>query len=139
MKTMINRMKVAGYGFLSWIVPFIASLLFFGKNGQPVLPIGLIKSIMILIGASLGGVLLFRLFRECPPSLGSGVAIGSLWFLMNIVLDLSILVPMTKMNLGQYFSEIGLRYLLIPIMAGAMGAVGSQQSHVSSQQKRPTG
>jgi hypothetical protein len=34
---------------------------------------------------------------------------------------------MTKMNLGKYFSEIGLRYLLIPIMAGAMGAVGSQQ------------
>ena len=46
---------------------------------------------------------------------------------MNILLDLSILVPMTKMNLGEYFSKIGLRYLLIPIMAGAMGAVGSQQ------------
>jgi len=33
------------------------------------------------------------------------------------------------MNLGNYFSEIGLRYLLIPIMAGAMGAVGSHQRH----------
>jgi len=127
MHTRINKKKVAAYGLLSWLVPFIASFLFFGKSGQPTLPIGLIKSAMILIGASLGGFLLFRLFKESPPSLGSGIAIGSLWFLMNILLDLSILVPMTKMNLGEYFSEIGLRYLLIPIMAGAMGAVGSQQ------------
>jgi len=127
MHTRINKKKVAAYGLLSWLVPFIASFLFFGKSGQPMLPIGLIKSAMILIGASLGGFLLFRLFKESPPSLGSGIAIGSLWFLMNILLDLSILVPMTKMNLGEYFSEIGLRYLLIPIMAGAMGAVGSQQ------------
>jgi len=128
MHTTINKKKVAAYGILSWLVPFVASFLFFGKSGQPMLPIGLIKSIMILIGASLGGVLLFRLFKEFPPSLKSGIAIGSFWFLVNILLDLSILVPMTKMNLGEYFSEIGLRYLLIPIMAGAMGAVGSLQS-----------
>jgi hypothetical protein len=127
MHTRINKTKVAAYGLLSWLVPFIASFLFFGKSGQPMLPISLIKSIMILIGASLGGVLLFRLFKEFPPSLRSGIAIGSLWFFMNILLDLSILVPMTKMNFGKYFLEIGLRYLLIPIMAGAMGAVGSQQ------------
>jgi hypothetical protein len=127
MRTTINKKKVAAYGILSWLVPFVASFLFFGKSGQPMLPIGLIKSIMILIGASLGGVLLFRLFQEFPPSLKSGIAIGSFWLLVNILLDLSILVPMTKMNLGEYFSEIGLRYLLIPIMAGAMGAVGSLQ------------
>ena len=127
MHTKINKKKVAAYGLLSWLIPFIASFLFFGKSGQPMLPIGLIKSTMIVIGASLGGFLLFRLFKESPPSLGSGIAVGSLWFLMNILLDLSILVPMTRISLGEYFSEIGLRYLVIPIMAGAMGAVGSQQ------------
>lgn len=123
----INKKRVVAYGLLTWLVPFAASFLFFGKAGHPVLPIGLIKSIMILIGASLGGVLLFRLFKEFSASLESGIAIGSVWALMNILLDLLILIPLTKMNLGEYFSEIGLRYLLIPIMAGAMGAVGSQQ------------
>ena len=127
MHTKINKKKVAAYGLLSWLIPFIASFLFFGKSGQPMLPIGLIKSTMIVIGASLGGFLLFRLFKESPPSLGSRIAVGSLWFLMNILLDLSILIPMTRISLGEYFSEIGLRYLLIPIMAGAMGAVGSLQ------------
>jgi len=127
MHTKINKKKVAAYGLLSWLIPFIASFLFFGKSGQPMLPIGLIKSIMILIGASVGGVLLFRLFRESPPSLRSGIAIGSFWFLVNTLLYLSILVPMTKMSFGEYFSEVGIRYLLIPIMAGGMGAVGSLQ------------
>jgi len=127
MHTGINKTKAAAYGLLSWLFPFISSFLFFTKNGQPMLPVSLIKSIMILIGASLGAVLLFRLFKRSPPSLGTGVAIGLFWFLLNILLDLSILVPITKMSLREYFSEIGLRYLLIPIMAGAMGAVGSQQ------------
>ena len=61
MHTRINKKKVAAYGLLSWLIPFIASFLFFGKSGQPMLSIGLIKSAMILIGASLGGFLLFRL------------------------------------------------------------------------------
>jgi len=127
MDTRINKKKVAGYGVLTWLIPFIASLLFFSKSGQPVLPIDLVKSIMILIGASTGGYLLYRLFKESAPSLAGGVLIGLVWFLMNIFLDLSILVPMTKMNLDAYFFQIGLRYLLIPIMAAAMGAIGSKQ------------
>lgn len=127
MTTDIDKKRVVAYGFLSWLIPFVASLLFFGKGGHTTLPIGMLKSIMILVGASSGGFLLFRLFRESSPSLGRGVAIGTCWFLMNILLDVAILIPMTKMNIGEYFSEIGLRYLLIPIMAGAMGAVGSKQ------------
>jgi hypothetical protein len=103
MDTRINKKKVAGYGLLTWLIPFIASLLFFSKSGQPVLPIDLVKSIMILIGASTGGYLLYRLFKESAPSLAGGVLIGLVWFLMNIFLDLAILVPMTKMNLDAYF------------------------------------
>jgi hypothetical protein len=115
--------KTIGYGFASWAIPFVVSLTFFERGGQPRLPIELVKSIMIVIGAGSGGVLLLLLFRQIRPSLFRGTVIGSLWFVVNIVLDLVILVPMTKMSLGQYFSEIGIRYLLIPIMAGLMAAV----------------
>jgi hypothetical protein len=123
--------KAIGYGLASWAIPFIVSLLFFEKGGQPRLPIDLIKSIMIVVGATSGGVLLLLLFRQLRPSLFRGIAIGSLWFVLNILLDLGILVPMTKMSLGQYFSEIGIRYLLIPIMAGLMAAV-SPRDHFSA-------
>jgi uncharacterized membrane protein YpjA len=123
--------KTIGYGFVSWAIPFVVSLLFFEKGGQPKLPVDLIKSIMIVVGAASGGVLLLFLFKQIRPSLLRGIVIGSLWFVINIVLDLAILVPMTKMSLGQYFSEIGVRYLLIPIMAGLMAAV-SRRDHVST-------
>jgi hypothetical protein len=39
----INKKRVVAYGFLTWLVPFAASFLFFGRSGHPVLPIGLIK------------------------------------------------------------------------------------------------
>jgi len=123
--------KTIGYGFASWAIPFVVSLMFFERGGQPRLPIELVKSIMIVIGAASGGVLLLLLFRQIRPSLFRGTVIGSLWFVVNIVLDLVILVPMTKMSLGQYFSEIGIRYLLIPIMAGLMAAV-SRRDHFST-------
>jgi hypothetical protein len=123
--------KTIGYGFASWAIPFVVSLMFFERGGQPRLPIELVKSIMIVIGAASGGVLVLLLFRQIRPSLFRGTVIGSLWFVVNIVLDLVILVPMTKMSLGQYFSEIGIRYLLIPIMAGLMAAV-SRRDHFST-------
>jgi hypothetical protein len=46
---------------------------------------------------------------------------------MNIVLDLIVLVPVTKMALSDYFGEIALRYLVIPIMAAAIGDTGAKQ------------
>jgi uncharacterized membrane protein YpjA len=116
--------KTIGYGFASWAIPFVVSLLFFERGGQPRLPLDLIKSIMVLVGAGSGGALLALLFREHRPSLFHGLAIGSLWLFMNVALDLAILVPMARMSLGQYFAEIGVRYIVIPIMAGAMAAVG---------------
>jgi hypothetical protein len=122
--TRINR-KIVGYGFLSWMIPFVVSLPFFARNGQPRFPVDLIKSLMILVGAASGGVLLFRLFKDVRPSLSNGIAVGSLWVLMNIALDVAILIPMARMGAAEYFTGIGLRYLQIPIMAGAMGAVSA--------------
>jgi hypothetical protein len=80
--------KTIGYGFASWAIPFVVSLMFFERGGQPRLPIELVKSIMIVIGAASGGVLVLLLFRQIRPSLFRGTVIGSLWFVVNIVLDL---------------------------------------------------
>jgi hypothetical protein len=114
--------KTIGYGLASWAIPFVVSLLFFEKGGQSRLPLELVKSIMILVGAASGGYLLVVLFREIRPAPSRAFAIGCSRFLINVALDLAILVPMTRMSWDRYFSEIGVRYLLIPIMATAMAA-----------------
>jgi uncharacterized membrane protein YpjA len=112
---------------LTWAIPFGVSLAFFGRNGQPVLGLGIIKSIMAVVGSATGAVLLVRLFGSVKASARSGLAIGLVWLAMNIVLDLIVLVPVTKMALSDYFGEIALRYLVIPIMAAAIGDAGAKQ------------
>jgi uncharacterized membrane protein YpjA len=55
--------------------------------------------------------------------LREGITVGLVWFTINILLDLVVLVPMSGMSIGDYFAQIGLRYLIIPTMGIAMGYV----------------
>lgn len=114
------------YGFFSWLIPFIASFLFFDRSGTIAIPQPLFKSLMVVIGGAAGAVLLVLAFRRIARSLGSGLAVGLLWLAINLGLDLAILVPMSNMTITDYFYDIGLRYLLLPIIAVAMGAVARQ-------------
>jgi hypothetical protein len=119
----IRDYRIGLYGLLSWAVPFAVSFLFYGPGGELMIPLPLFKSLMVVVFGGLGAVLLVAAFRRCPPTIMNGLILGLSWLLINIALDLVILVPMAKLPIGQYFYDIGLRYLLIPIMSTAMGAV----------------
>ncbi len=41
--------------------------------------------------------------------------------MISIVLDLAVLLPMSGMAIVPYFTDIGLRYLIIPIITVGMG------------------
>lgn len=118
--------KVLLLGIVSWVVPFVASFLFFGPGGELAVPLPLFKSLMIVIFGGLGALLLVFAFRHVSPTLANGAALGGLWLLMNLALDLAILVPMVRMELGSYVQDIGLRYLLMPIMGAAIGTVAQR-------------
>ena len=62
------------------------------------------------------------------PSPSSGAVIRCYWLMLNLVLDLVVLVPMSGMQVTEYFFDIGIRYLLLPIIACAMGLVASRIS-----------
>lgn len=111
-------------GLVSWAVPFIASFAFFGRDGQLMVSQPLFKSLMVVIFGGLDVWLLVAAFRRIPRSLGNGLALGVWWLAINMVLDLVVLVPATGMPAWGWFEDIGLRYLLIPAMAAALGAVG---------------
>lgn len=120
--TPISTSKLLLFGFLTWLVPFVVSVPLVGRDGQPVLPTGLFKSLMIVIGSAVGAWLLVRVFRQPPTFRHPGLVVGLLWLGINVALDLLILVPLTNMSLLNYASEIGLRYLVIPIIAVAIAA-----------------
>ena len=121
----LNR-RVAFLGVLSWALPFVLSFLFFDQTGQLTISRTLFKSLMVVAGGGIGVSLLVLAFRHIEASLRIGVAIGCYWLALNLILDLLILVPMSGMGISDYFYDIGLRYFLLPMMAGAMGAVADQ-------------
>ena len=118
-------------GVVSWLIPFLASLLFFDRTGQLLISQPLFKSIMVVVGGLVAVGLLVVAFRRNLASPASGLILGLYWLAINVLLDLVVLVAFFKMSFLLYLYDIGLRYLLIPIIALGMGAVG-QGAHGGS-------
>lgn len=110
-----------GFGVMSWVVPFVASLSLYPLKSTNEPLFETIVSILIL--ATAGG--LGRLwYRTVPPlHISEGLAVGTTWLLINVVLDqlmlLSIFGPQ-RMSLGVYATQVGLKYLIIPIVLVAL-------------------
>lgn len=118
-------LRAIGFGVLSWALPFAASIAFFDSSGALLLAQPLFKSLMVLIGGGSGLLLLLWLFHRNPPAPLPGAAIGGLWLVINIVLDSVVLLPMSGMPFRLYFYDIGLRYLLLPMMGWALGVAAN--------------
>ena len=114
------------YGFLSWLIPFALSVVFYGPGGVLWIPFPLFKSLMVVIGAASGLWLLLLAFRRAPCTAANGLMIGALYMAFNLVLDVIVLLPMSGMGFGAWFIDIGLRYLVIPMMGWAMGRAATQ-------------
>lgn len=108
--------RILLFGVATWLMPFLVSFLFYKPGGELAVSIGLFKSVMILVGSGVGLYLLYRLYRNGRPVAHAGVLIGLAWFAINVALDLLALLPLTGLPFGVWASEIGLRYLLIPMI-----------------------
>ena len=121
---MRKYLRILLFGFFTWLVPFVVAIPFYSKDGQPLIDIFLIKSIMIVVGSLTGAFLLILYFKNLTKNyLTEGIIVGLLWFTINIILDLVVLLPIMKISISTYFAQIGLRYLIIPIMSIAIGSI----------------
>ena len=110
------------YGFLAWLIPFVASLFFYTREGRLTIDVFLFKSIMIVVGSVSAAFLLVSYFKNVSANhLREGVIVGLAWFCINVALDLLVLVPMSGMSVPDYFAQIGLRYIVIPAMSITVG------------------
>ncbi len=110
-------LKLTGFGFLTWLIPFIASFPFFNyKTQELIIDDFFFKTIMIVLSALVGTILLVLIYKKINQNyIKMGIIIGITWLGINWILDFIFLLPMADMAIGQYFTEIGLRYLVIPI------------------------
>lgn len=115
-------------GLLSWAVPFFGSFPFFSPETGLIVPLLLFKSIMVVLGALTGVLLLVWVFRRIEPTLISGLVIGVYWLAINWILDIAVLIPMSGSTFDAWFTEIGLRYLTLPIIAVGMGWVANRRA-----------
>lgn len=116
--------KALFYGLLTWLIPFAIAIPFYSKGGALVIDIFLFKSIMIIVGSLVGLPLIVSYFKRVNKAfLREGILIGSIWLVMNWVFDFIFFVLVTKMDIGTYFVQVGIRYLTIPIYSIAIGAL----------------
>ncbi|MFH0968699.1 MAG: hypothetical protein V1862_13550 [Methanobacteriota archaeon] len=124
---MRNLLRIIGYGILTWLIPFLVSIPFYSREGVILIDQTLFKSIMIVTGSVVGAFCIIRYFRDQTSRFARvGCILGFSWLLINWVLDIVILIPLGGYDLSTYFSQIGLRYFIIPVMTIMAGIVADQ-------------
>ena len=120
---MTNLLKMLSYGIILWIAPFFASFPFVDSQGNYTIPETFFKSIMVVVGAATGVVLSVAYFSSVKKDFfGVGVVIGLVWLAISLAADLVLVYTgFFRMSFMQYFMDIGLRYLSIPIYTIGMG------------------
>jgi hypothetical protein len=119
-QNMKSLKKAIGFGFVTWLVPFVVSVSIFPlkKAGDP-----LFETIMGLVVVFCGVFFAHLYFRSINRGfLKEGILAGTIWMLISLGLDLFMFStgPM-KMPMGTYMKDIGLGYftfLIISVGAG---------------------
>jgi hypothetical protein len=121
------------FGLLVWLIPFAVAFVIFPihESSRP-----LFESIMpvtISLATVLFGVIYLRQVTQQP--LREGIAIGLIWLMMSLLIDMPLMLlggPM-QMTLPEYIADIGVTYLMIPVITIGMGAVVGQKEKNRSE------
>lgn len=133
--TLTTRRLLAA--FLTWLVPFLIAVPFYGRDGTPVIDISLFKSLMIVVSSVVGAILIVWVFRSVEFGyVREAIVTGIVWLIANWALDLIVLVGMFGMNPGEWATFIGLRYLMIPVIVIMAGIVADEVLQKREKEKR---
>jgi hypothetical protein len=118
--------KALLYGLGVWAVPFAVAFLIFPlrQSARP-----LFESIMPVAVASAVVGFAVPYFRKVNAAFTQeGLRLGLLWLLVCVAIDAPLMLfggPM-RMTLGQYLADIGVTYLIIPVITTGIGLVLAQ-------------
>ncbi len=128
---MTSVRKAILFGFFIWLVPFVVALVIFPLRESSR---SLFESIMPVVVATVTVTLAVRYFRQVTHDyVREGVLIGVLWLAICVLIDAPLMLlsgPM-QMTLGEYMGDIGLTYVIIPVITVGIGAAlgGGRQSN----------
>jgi hypothetical protein len=120
---MNKYIKLVGFGFFIWLIPFLISLLILPvRNENRVL----FESIMPVVVVFIVVVFSLLYFQKLEKNLvQEGIITGTIWFLISILIDLIMFLPETPwhMSIIDYMMDIGLTYLIILIIPIGSGVL----------------
>jgi hypothetical protein len=120
---MNKYVKLVGFGFLIWLIPFLVSFVIFPLKSsnrplfESIMPFFLVLAVMI------SSILYFKKIDK--DSLKEGILAGVLWFVISLVIDLLLFLPASPMQISfvDYMMDIGLTYLIILMIPMGIGAL----------------
>lgn len=122
---MKKTLRILILGFLLWIICFIIAVIVWPLHDKQFM---LFKSIMVVTGTVVNMALLAYYFNKISDSyFREGIAVGVIWFIENIVLDLIVLVGLLKTPPVDYLISPGLLYLNMPVLSIGIGYILSKR------------
>ncbi len=122
---MVAGVRAIFYGILIWVAVFIVAMAVFSfrESNRP-----LFESIMP-VAVTAATVFFAQLFftRVEKDFVKTGVMLGLVWLAINILIDLPMVFrgPL-EMTLPEYFADIGLTYLIIPVITLSTGLASAR-------------
>jgi len=121
--------KLLGFGLLTWAIPYFGAFPFFSPEKGLLIDNLLFHNIMMILGTLVATILLINIFKNINKNfIQAGLIIGFVWLVMNWVLDVLFLLPMSKMSFSQYFIQIGVGYLVGLIYALGIAFIAKYKS-----------
>jgi hypothetical protein len=113
--------RALGYGFLVWLLPFVISFFVFPFRESWRSLFESVMAVAVVVATVACGLAYFRKL----PSIGArdGLLVGCFWWLISVGIDLPLFSagPM-KTTLSEYFADIGLTYVAIPVIMIGLAA-----------------
>ncbi len=107
-----------GYGILLWLAVFAVAIAAFPlrSSERP-----LFESIMPVALVLITALLSYKYFKKYPDKWLEGLKLGLFWLVINLLIDAVMFSrgPM-QISLSEYLKDIGLTYLIIPIITTAI-------------------
>ena len=112
--------KAFWFGVLVWLIPFVVAV---GISPVRESWRALFESIMPVVVAITVVVFALLYFRKVEANfVRTGFAIGLLWLLISIGIDLPLMLsPPVEMSFVEYMADIGLTYVIIPTITIGIG------------------
>jgi hypothetical protein len=114
------------YGVTVWLVPFVVAFLIFPLRAsnrplfESIMPVA-IALVVVVLAVS-------QVRRAGRASIRDGVLLGVLWLVISTGIDAPLMLlggPM-RMTIGQYVADIGVTYLMIPIITTGIATAAAR-------------